>query len=68
MTRRDSTQAMPFDLGAASVVADALDADRFVGEVGAVMTELRGASDAKAKRELGWRPAHPSWRRGFVAA
>jgi 2-alkyl-3-oxoalkanoate reductase len=27
---------------------------------------LRGASNAKAKRELGWRPAHPSWRRGFA--
>jgi nucleoside-diphosphate-sugar epimerase len=41
----------------------------FVGEVGAVMmTELRGASNAKAKRELGWRPAHPSWRQGFAAA
>ncbi len=40
----------------------------FVGEVGAVMmTELRGASNAKAKLELGWRPAHPSWRQGFVA-
>jgi nucleoside-diphosphate-sugar epimerase len=26
---------------------------------------LRGASNAKAKRELGWRPAHPSWRQGF---
>jgi len=38
----------------------------FAGEVGAVMmTELRGASNAKAKRELGWRPAHPSWRQGF---
>ena len=31
-----------------------------------MMTELRGASNAKAKRELGWRPAHPSWRQGFV--
>src|SRR5215210_3426726 len=41
----------------------------FGGEVGAVMmTELRGASNAKAKRELGWRPAHPSWRDGFSAA
>ena len=40
----------------------------FAGEVGAVMmTELRGASNAKAKLELGWRPAHPSWRQGFVA-
>jgi nucleoside-diphosphate-sugar epimerase len=40
----------------------------FVGEVGIVMmTELRGASNAKAKLELGWRPAHPSWRQGFVA-
>jgi nucleoside-diphosphate-sugar epimerase len=38
-------------------------------EVTAVqMTELRGASNAKAKRELGWRPAHPSWRKGFAAA
>jgi 2-alkyl-3-oxoalkanoate reductase len=30
-----------------------------------LMTEGRGASNAKAKRELGWRPAHPSWRQGF---
>ena len=27
--------------------------------------EMRGASNAKAKRELGWQPAHPSWRQGF---
>jgi nucleoside-diphosphate-sugar epimerase len=41
----------------------------FAGEVGVVMIcELRGASNAKAKRELGWRPAHPSWRQGFAAA
>jgi nucleoside-diphosphate-sugar epimerase len=25
----------------------------------------RGASNEKAKRELGWQPAHPSWRQGF---
>ena len=38
------------------------------GEAGAVMmTETRGASNAKAKRELGWQPAHPSWRQGFAA-
>jgi nucleoside-diphosphate-sugar epimerase len=37
------------------------------GEAGAVlMTELRGASNAKAKRELGWQPRHPSWRQGFA--
>jgi nucleoside-diphosphate-sugar epimerase len=41
----------------------------FAGEFGMVlMTELRGASNAKAKRELAWRPAHPSWRQGFAAA
>jgi nucleoside-diphosphate-sugar epimerase len=41
----------------------------FAGEAGVVMmTELRGASNAKAKRELQWRPAHPSWRQGFAAA
>jgi hypothetical protein len=33
-----------------------------------MMTEIRGASNAKAKRELEWRPAHPSWRQGFAAA
>jgi nucleoside-diphosphate-sugar epimerase len=39
----------------------------FAGEAGVVMmTEARGASNAKAKRELGWRPAHPSWRQGFA--
>ena len=39
------------------------------GDEGAVMmTELRGASNAKARRELAWRPAHPSWRQGFAAA
>jgi nucleoside-diphosphate-sugar epimerase len=37
------------------------------GEVAAVyMTEIRGASNAKAKRELGWQPQHPSWRQGFA--
>ncbi len=41
----------------------------FAGEAGVVMmTEIRGASNAKAKRELAWHPAHTSWRQGFVAA
>jgi nucleoside-diphosphate-sugar epimerase len=41
----------------------------FAGEAGVVMmTEVRGASNARAKRELSWRPAHPSWRQGFAAA
>jgi len=31
----------------------------------ALMTEARGASNAKARRELGWEPAHHSWREGF---
>jgi nucleoside-diphosphate-sugar epimerase len=30
-----------------------------------MMTDLRGASNAKAKRELGWVPAHATWREGF---
>jgi 2-alkyl-3-oxoalkanoate reductase len=34
----------------------------------AMMTEVRGASNAKARRELGWEPAHPSWRQGFAQA
>lgn len=46
---------------------------RFVGRVVAgetavvMMTEMRGASNAKAKRELDWTPGHPSWREGFAA-
>jgi nucleoside-diphosphate-sugar epimerase len=32
-----------------------------------MMTEMRGASNEKAKRELGWRPGYPSWRQGFAA-
>jgi nucleoside-diphosphate-sugar epimerase len=31
-----------------------------------MMTEGRGFSNAKAKRELGWRLQYPSWRQGFV--
>jgi len=31
-----------------------------------VMTEVRGASNAKAKRVLGWRPRWSSWRVGFA--
>jgi nucleoside-diphosphate-sugar epimerase len=38
------------------------------GEVVVLLsTEARGASNAKAKRELGWTPSHPSWRMGFPA-
>lgn len=33
--------------------------------VGAAL-EMRGASNAKAKRELDWSPVHPSWRQGFA--
>lgn len=41
----------------------------FAGEAVAMMaTESRGASNTKAKRELGWELRHPSWRQGFVAA
>ena len=30
-----------------------------------MMTEGRGFSNAKAKRELGWEPRYPTWRKGF---
>jgi nucleoside-diphosphate-sugar epimerase len=60
------------------VLADALGAKpprhvprwlaRLVAGEGAVMigTEARGASNAKAKRELGWTLRYPSWRQGFA--
>ena len=62
------------------VLADALGAGpprRVPGWVGrlaagphglAMMTSVRGASNAKIKRELGWEPGHPSWRAGFRSA
>jgi 2-alkyl-3-oxoalkanoate reductase len=37
------------------------------GEVAVMaMTEIRGASNAKAKRELDWELRYPSWRQGFA--
>jgi 2-alkyl-3-oxoalkanoate reductase len=40
----------------------------FAGEAAVLMgTDARGASNAKAKRELGWTPRYPSWRQGFTA-
>jgi nucleoside-diphosphate-sugar epimerase len=41
---------------------------RFVaGEpIVSMMTQIRAGSNAKARKELGWRPAHPSWRDGFA--
>jgi nucleoside-diphosphate-sugar epimerase len=44
---------------------------RWIGRLAAgqpgvsMMTQIRGSSNAKAKRELGWLPAWPSWRQGF---
>jgi nucleoside-diphosphate-sugar epimerase len=42
-----------------------LAAGRFTA---AMATELRGASNEKVKRELGWQPRYPSWRQGFKEA
>jgi 2-alkyl-3-oxoalkanoate reductase len=45
---------------------------RWLGRIAAgeaatvMMTEVRGASNEKAKRELGWSPRYPSWRQGFA--
>jgi len=60
------------------VLASALDAKpprrvpRWLGRLLAgeaatvMMTEARGASNEKAKRELGWKPRYPSWRQGYA--
>jgi 2-alkyl-3-oxoalkanoate reductase len=38
------------------------------GEAGlSMMTQIRGCSNAKAKRDLGWQLVWPSWRQGFAA-
>jgi nucleoside-diphosphate-sugar epimerase len=45
---------------------------RWLGRIAAgeaavvMMNEVRGASNAKAKRELGWQPRYASWRQGFA--
>ena len=39
-----------------------------MGKLLPMMTEARGASNAKAKKELGWTLRYPSWREGFPAA
>ena len=37
-----------------------------IGEAGvSMMTEIRGASNAKAKEALGWKPTYATWRDGF---
>lgn len=35
-------------------------------DLASTAVSMRGASNVKAKRELGWQPAHPSWRQGFA--
>jgi nucleoside-diphosphate-sugar epimerase len=41
----------------------------FAGEAAVMLgTAARGASNPKAKRELGWEPRYPSWRQGFAVA
>lgn len=38
-----------------------------IGDGGvSMMTKIRGGLNAKAKRQLGWQPIYPSWRRGFA--
>ena len=38
-----------------------------IGKAGvSIMTQIRGCSNAKAKRELNWTPVYPSWRIGFA--
>lgn len=62
--------ALAGDLGAKNPIRVPRFVGRlFAGEAGVVlMTDIREASNAKAKRELAWCPTHPSWRRGFARA
>jgi 2-alkyl-3-oxoalkanoate reductase len=40
----------------------------FMGKALTMMTEARGASNARAKKELGWTLRYPTWRVGFPAS
>jgi nucleoside-diphosphate-sugar epimerase len=59
-------------LAAAVGAKSPLRVPRWIGRLAAgragvvAMTEIRGASNEKAKRELGWQLRYPSWRQGFV--
>jgi hypothetical protein len=40
--------------------------DRTFNAIVTMTTETRAGSNAKAKRDLSWEPAHSSWRQGFA--
>ncbi len=66
--QRDWVRAIAQDLGAPRP----LRIPRWLARLGAGpmadgAVQLRGASNAKARRELGWEPARPDWRAGFRA-
>jgi nucleoside-diphosphate-sugar epimerase len=65
---RDWLPALARVLGAGPPFSVPAWIPRFLGadHLIAMMTEGRAGSNAKAKLELGWQPAHPSWRRGFA--
>jgi 2-alkyl-3-oxoalkanoate reductase len=66
---RDWLPALAAALGAAPPRRVPLWLGRlFMGKGLAMMTEARGASNARARDELGWSPRYPSWREGFPAA
>jgi nucleoside-diphosphate-sugar epimerase len=47
--------------------APTLVARLFAGEWGVTyLTALRGASNRRARAQLGWQPSYPSWRDGFA--
>jgi nucleoside-diphosphate-sugar epimerase len=59
------------ELAAMQGAKEPMRVPRFIGRLAAgqagvmLMTELRGASNAKARRELDWVLRYPSWRQGF---
>jgi nucleoside-diphosphate-sugar epimerase len=59
------------ELAAVLGAKEPLRVPRFIGRLAAgragvvLMTELRGADNAKARRELGWVLRYPSWRQGL---
>jgi nucleoside-diphosphate-sugar epimerase len=68
-TMRDWLPALAAALGARPPRHVPVWLARLIMGKGLVMiTESRGAANAKAKRELGWTLRYPSWRQGFSAA
>lgn len=67
LTRSEAKRSLLEGLGATAAVADVFDRERLVSPYAVIsLTSRFPVSNAKARRELGWRPAYPTYREGLA--